>query len=148
VRLSDLLPATVGGTTLTRDEAEIETLNPHPNSDLGRLLTAVGRAAEDVELASAYDPTGALTLEILALRLLGAEEASLNAALRSAYAARDGRTVENVVFGGREIVKVTDAGDELGSKYAVAVNDVIYVVQTPDPELAEEAILALLALVG
>ena len=146
--LVDLLPATVGGAVLTRELVELETFNPDPNSDLGRLLAGIGKTKADLELASAYDASGNLALEITLLRFAGVDEASLAPAARSAFAPRDGRTIEIVDLGGHEVLAITDAGDELGTAYVLVSGDVVYSVHSPDRALATEAITSLPALAG
>lgn len=140
--LAGLLPTEVGGTTLKVSNDDTQ-FTPDPNSDLGRLLSAVGASGADIRMASAYDPSGGSPLEIIALSFNGVTGTQLVAALDAVYGADPGRQVRKLDVSGTNVLVPANAGSAT-SAYVFVDGDVLFVVQAPNDEEGTEAVVAII----
>ena len=138
IDLAALLPGTVAGTTLVRANDDA-TLSPDPASDMGRMLAAVGATAADIRMASAYDPSGALPVEIIALAFDGVTGSQIVAGL---HAAGPEREIEQILVEGTSVLRVTAPGEATG-RYVFVDGDVFFVVVGANDALATEAVTAI-----
>ena len=141
IDLAALLPGVLAGTTLDRVN-ENTVFQPDPASDMGRMLGAVGASSADIRMASAYDPSGTLPVEIIALAFAGVSGDQIAAALDSVYAAGPDRDIEALEMAGTRVLRITAPGDAT-SRYVFVNGDVLFVILTADDALAAEAVTAI-----
>jgi hypothetical protein len=115
------------------------------SKDLIDLLTALGKTPNDMSVAFAGDPNGALNVQIGAFKVAGADSNALLAAFVTAtkqQSPNDVVTQGNV--GGKNVTQITDPADtESGSVYIYSNGDVLFYVASPDATLAGTALQAL-----
>jgi len=133
------LPLTVISNSAT------ELLGQDPGS---RALTArirtLGKTVNDLQVAQAYDETGAIDLSIIAFRLPGVDPAKFRAAIIETWlsATSEGVTVTQVTLGGKHVTKV-DYGDGATVEYVYAKGDTVIVIDTSDTAVATSVAAAL-----
>jgi hypothetical protein len=139
--LAAKIPATVGdiamSVTITDGENYVKA---NVNRQLAPILTAIGKTPTDVTVATATGSAGGATLFIDAVQVTGADAPAMLTAFQTAATAVPGTTVEAADVGGKSVVKATT------SSYTLAVyasGDTLFYVQSPDPELVDQAIAAL-----
>jgi hypothetical protein len=140
--LEALLPETLGGVALTRESQRGTELSTRSEA-LQAFLASLGRTLADFTLASAYDASGGLEAEVGAWRIRGADPALLLDGFRGAIQASSTTplTVTQLDVAGRTVTRIGAEGElTRGPLWAYVTGELILFVQTPDPELAEEAI--------
>ena len=142
------MPKSVDGTTLTVQSAvDATTLSGGPD---GRALNAavvhLGKQASDLEIAYAYDESGAIDLTILGFRVDGVAVADVRDAVLTAWlaAGTPGVTTSTVTWSGATVTKLA-YGDDGPDEYVLVLGDSVFVVETTDATLAQSAGSALLA---
>jgi hypothetical protein len=135
------LPRTAGGTPLTVQSASADTIfGTDPNSRaLSARIRALGAQLSDLQVAQAYDDTGALDLSIIGFRLPGKDGAALRAAIIETWLSADvaGVTKTEVTIGGKKLTKI-DYGDEGTTEYVYGGSDYVIVIDTSDTAIATE----------
>ena len=136
--LSEVLPRTLAG-------VELHTFAVGGDM-LARLAATLGLEVSDIGVAYASEH-GARFFQTYAIRALGlAGERLTEAFVDSAYDTGEGAvTRSDEVIGGKPVTVVTQASTagRLGTYYAYAAGDVLFVVQVLDPVVAEEVLAAL-----
>ena len=138
IGIAELLPTSLNGVDLHTFAVGGDILE--------RLAAALGVPPTAVEAAYASEH-GARFFQTYALRVAGVDSQQLlDAFSASAYDPTEGDvTRDEATVGGRPVTVVTQASTaaRLGTFYAYLVDDVLLVVQSFDPVVAEEVIAAL-----
>jgi hypothetical protein len=144
--LEGLMPKTLNGITLTvQSTLDATNLSNGPN---GRALNAavahLGKQPSDLELALAFDETGALDLTIIGFRSDGVDAATLTPIVMAAWlaAGTPGVTTSRVVLSGTPATKVS-YGDGGANEYLIVFKDSVFVLETTDETLAQAAASAM-----
>ena len=144
--LESMLPTKVGDTTLTIESALGTTIL---GSDQGsRAITAAlrtaGKQPDDLRVAQAYDPTGTADLSILAVRVIGMDQAALKSLVMESWLAASGAGVkeDTVTLAGKTFTRI-DYGDEGSKNYLLGESDRILIIETADADVAVQAAAAL-----
>jgi hypothetical protein len=140
------LPRAVNGTTLTLQSAtDAATLGNAPSARaLSAAVTSLGRKPSDLEIAAAYDPSGALAASILGFRMPGLDPARLRTAILDAWLSINtpGVTSSSVGLSGTPSTRVS-YGDSGPSEYVLVRGDSVFVVETADQTLAAGLVAAM-----
>jgi hypothetical protein len=143
--LEALLPDRLGGVTLIR-ESQRGTDLLRQSDALDAMLSDLGRTLADFTLASAYSPAGEVKAQVGAWRVAGAATDKLVPGLVTAIQASSTTklTITEASIAGRSVTQIGAPGQlAQGPLYAFARDDIVLFVQTPDPKLAEEALVAI-----
>ena len=106
---------------------------------LAARIRALGATLDQLQIAQAYDDTGAIDLSIVAFRLPKADLAKLRAAIIDTWlsAGADGVKSTTVDLGGKSLTKV-DYGDGSTIEYVYAKDDYVIVIDTSDVDIATQ----------
>jgi hypothetical protein len=106
---------------------------------LAARIRALGATLDQLQIAQAYDDTGAIDLSIVAFRLPKADLAKLRAAIIDTWlsAGADGVKSTTVDLGGKSLTKV-DYGDGSTIEYVYAKDDYVIVIDTSDVDVATQ----------
>ena len=107
------------------------------------MLAGLRKGLADLTIASAYSGTGDIRAQVGAWRIAGASSADLMPAFVETVQASSTTklTVSDVSIGGHDVTQIGVSGElAQGPLYAYVRDDVVLFVQTPDPELAREAL--------
>ena len=144
--LEKALPTTVGTIPLTVTSAVGTTfLADHPR---GRFITAALRAAgktsDQLRAAQAYDDTSAVDLTIIAVSVDGMSIDKMRQFVLDAWLGGTGAgvTTTDVTVSGHAFTRI-DYGDEGQMDYVTTKGNVVIVITTADPSLAQQAAAAL-----
>jgi hypothetical protein len=139
--LEAVLPTELKDTPLTiQSDSAAEIFGDDPGSRaLGARIRALGGTLEKLQVAQAYDDTGAIEASIVAFRLPGADLPKLQAAIEETWlsAGDDGVTSTPVSLGGKTLTKI-DYGDEGTTEYVYGKSDYVVVIETSDESLVAE----------
>ena len=142
------MPKAVNGTALTTESAlNASSLGSGPNSRaLSAAVTSLGKKPGDLEVADAFDPSGALALSILGFRLPGSDPATLRPVVLDAWLSvkSAGVTSTSVSLSGTPSTKVS-YGDGGPDQYVFVFRDSVFIVVTTDQALAVSAVAAMAA---
>lgn len=129
-------PATIALTIESTPASEIFGGEPSSRA-LAARVRAMGSTFDQLQVAQAYDGSGALDLQIIAFRLPRADLAKLRLAILETWLSADaeGVTTSTVTLGGKEVTKV-DYGDDQTIEYVYAIDDSVIVIDTSDIEIA------------
>lgn len=107
---------------------------------LAARIRSIGGTLDELQIAQAYDDTGALDLSIIAFRLPKADLAKLRSAIIDTWlsAAAVGVQKTTVTLGGKSLTKV-DYGDGSTIEYVYAKDDYVIVIDTSDVDVATQA---------
>ncbi len=145
--LAALMPGSVNGTALTTETAlDTSSLGNTPSTRaLGAAVTSLGKKPADFELAYAYDPSGAMTMTILAFRLPGVDPAKLKAVVLTAWlsSGTPGVTTANVNLSGTPVTRVSYGTGP--NEYVLVHKDGVFIVEEADATLAGKAAAAIVA---
>lgn len=140
--LEALLPETLGGISLVR-ESQHGTDITQQSDALDAMLADLGKTLADFTLASAYSPAGDVEAQVGVWRVAGASPETLLPAFAATVQASSATklTVTELTLGGHDVTQIGAPGElAQGPLYAYAKDDMVLFVQTPDPELAKEAL--------
>lgn len=146
--IGDPTPGAAAGATiaLTVDSASAsDVFGQDPSSRaLAARIRSLGKTLDDLQVAQAFDETGAVDLAILGFRLPGADPAKLRAAILETWLSSTAEGVKRteVTLGGKRVTKI-DYGDQSAFEYVYAAGDVIIDIETADEALATGVIAAL-----
>jgi hypothetical protein len=154
--LEAMLPRTIGDTTpgaspgatvtLTIDSASAtDVFGQDPSSRaLAARIRSLGKTLDDLQVAQAFDETGAVDVAILGFRLPGADGAKLRAAILETWLSSTAEGVKTTTptLGGKQVTKV-DYGDGSAFEYVYAKGDVVIDIETSDEAIATEVIAGL-----
>jgi hypothetical protein len=139
--LEAVLPTEIGGTPLTiQSSSATDVFGDDPGSRaLGARIRALGSTLDKLQVAQAFDDTGAMTASIVGFRLPGADSAKIRAAIVEAWlsAGNEGVTTSTVTLGGKSLTKV-DYGDGGATDYVFGKDDYVIVIETTDEATATE----------
>lgn len=139
------LPEVLGGVALVR-ESQRGTQITRQSDAFDAFLASVGATHDDFSLASAYSAGGDLRAQVGAWRVRGADTSKLRDAFVAALQASSTTPLDvaDLTLAGTPVTRIGTEGQlTQGSMYAWVDGDTILFVQTPDPELAEEAVAKL-----
>jgi hypothetical protein len=142
--LEAMLPQTLGGVALTIESQAGNELATN-SAAFDAFLKALGKTRADFSLASAYSARG-LKAAVGAWRVKGADPSQLLPGFKVAVQASSTTklTSADETMAGRTITRIGDPGQlTQGPLYAFVKDDTLYFVQTPDRQLAEEAMAKL-----
>jgi hypothetical protein len=99
----------------------------------------MGGTLDELQVAQAYDETGAIDLSIIAFRLPKADLAQLRSAVIDTWlsAGAQGVTSTEVTLGGKALTKI-DYGDGATIEYVYAKDDYVVVMDTSDLDIATQ----------
>jgi hypothetical protein len=106
---------------------------------LAARIRSIGSSTDKLQIAQAYDDSGALELAVYGFRLPGTELAKLKSAIIDTWlsAAAAGVNKTDVTLGGKAVTKV-DYGDGSSTEYVYAKADYVIVIETSNAKVAEE----------
>ncbi len=135
------LPTEIGGTQLTIQSASADQVfGGDPNSRaLSARIRALGAEVSDLQIAQAFDDSGAIDLQVTAFRLPGKDGAKLSEAVIDTWLSANaaGVTKSEVTLGGKKVTKI-DYGDAGTVEYVYVGSDFVIVIDTADPAIAAE----------
>jgi hypothetical protein len=140
-QIEALLPATLGGVTLTI-ESQAGTDLTVQSQPFDSFLKNLGKTRADFTVASAY-AQGGLKAAVGAWRVNGVDSALLLSGFQTAIQAssKTQLTMAEEMLGGRAVNRIGDPGQlTQGPLYVYVRGDTLFFVQTPDHSLAQEAI--------
>jgi len=143
--LEALLPATLNGTSLTRESWTGETILGDDNwsTSLTSFLTKAGKAPTDLQASQAYDPAGSLDLSAGAFRVAGVKATDLRDAMIGAWKGDyPDLKVSSTTIGGLQVT-TGDFGDGSVNTYWYVRDDVVFDIETGDAAIAKAALAAL-----
>jgi hypothetical protein len=144
--LEGALPTQVGAVKLIADSAVGSTILGDDQGSRAILaaLRKAGKEADALQIAQAYDETGASDLSILGVMVDGMPVAAVQDLVVSSWLSASGAgiTQSTVTLDGNPWTRV-DYGDGGGMDYVRTVGDIVYVITTADTALAEQAAAAL-----
>jgi len=146
--LEGRLPSQVNGVTLVKYSFKGSSFlasGADNQQDLVDFLTTLGKSPDDLSVAFAGDPNGALDVQLGAFRVAGADS---NALLQAFIVAtqkespQDQVTQQNV--GGKNVTQIVDPTDsDTGPIYIYANGDTLFYVSSKDAALAAAALQAM-----
>jgi len=142
--LEALLPQSLGGVALTIESQTGTELSTN-SAAFDTFLKTLGKTRADFTLASAY-AAGGLKGAAGIWRVNGADSSALMDAFKAALQASSNvpLTVADETVAGHPVTRIGAPGElAQGPLYAFARPDMILFVQTPEPDLASEAIAKL-----
>ncbi len=141
--LEALLPKTVAGAALTSQSTKgLNGLGDDSATQaLVARLQALGKSADDVEVAEAYDPNGTVDADIVAFRVKGLAAAALHDALTQSWltAGASGVTTTQQTIAGRKVT-VIDYGDGSSRDYVWDQGDAVVDLVTSDETVVEKVV--------
>lgn len=144
--LEALMPAAIDGVALTVQSAvDATSLSSSPD---GRALNAaivhLGKDTTDLEIAIAFDESGAIDLTILGFRSDGVTADQMADVVLSAWlaAGTPGVTTTSLTWSGTSVRRIS-YGDEGPDEYLVTVDDSVFVLETTDEAVAQTTVAAL-----
>lgn len=143
-QIEALLPATLGGVTLTI-ESQAGTDLTVQSQPFDSFLKSLSKTRADFTVASAY-AQGGLKAAVGAWRVNGVDSALLLPGFQTAIQAssKTQLTMAEEMLGGRAVNRIGDPGQlTQGPLYVYVRGDTLFFVQTPDHSLAQEAIVKL-----
>ena len=129
----------------TQSASATDVFGGDPNARaLAARIRALGGTLDKLQIAQAFDDTGALDLSIIAFRLPGADLAKLKSAVIDTWlsAGADGVKKTEITLGGKPVTKV-DYGDGQTIEYVFAKDDYVIVIDTADLDVATQAVAQL-----
>lgn len=141
--LAGTLPDDVDGVAMDKRSVSAADVEDDPAyADLIARLNNADLLPSDAQLAEAVPADGTTELRIVALRLAGTQ-GQLSLTVTAWAAGLPDPTVTNTNVGGKPVVQVDDASLEAGTVYvyiSILRPDTMYVVQSPDADLAASAL--------
>lgn len=141
-----MLPTEVAGIAVTGDSATgTELLGTDAVSRaMTATLAGLGATPADLQVAQAYDETGALDLYLLAFRAPGLSGTDLAPAVVDTWlqGKAAGVATSTVKLAGREVTKVT-YGDAGSTSYVYRSGEAVIVIETSDETLADQVVALL-----
>jgi hypothetical protein len=106
---------------------------------LAARIRALGGTLDQLQIAQAYDDTGAIDLSIIAFRLPHADLTKLRAAITDTWLSAGATGVKSTTteLGGKSLTKV-DYGDGSTIEYVYAKDDYVIVIDTSDVNVATQ----------
>lgn len=139
--LETILPKVLGGISLIV-ESQAGTDLMTNSAAFDAFLKSLGKTRSDFTVASAYARDG-LKAQIGSWRVKGVDQTLLLPGFKAAMQASSETPLTNadLTLAGKAVVRIGDPGQlAQGPLYVIVRGDVLLFVQTPEPQLAEEAI--------
>lgn len=136
--LEAMLPDELRGITLLKVTVAPDAFEQ--DASTRGLLFRLGASPEDASAAFAVDPTGALSGQVVALRVAGADSEQLRDEYQAAVEALAGTELQEATIGGKDVLTGQNPEDPTSTVYFYARGDVLLFVFTPDRALAAEAL--------
>lgn len=141
ITASSSATASPGPITLTTQSSSATDLfgqDPSSRAFAAR-IRAIGGTFDQLQVAQAYDDTGAIDLSVIAFRLPNADLAKFKAAIIETWLAAGAAGVKTsaVTLGGKAMTKV-DYGDGSTIEYVYAKADYVMVIDTADLAIATD----------
>ena len=141
-KLEATLPTTVGGVALQTGSINVLQLYTTGNAtaNILTLFTAgLGVSPAQVGVAAAADSDG--KIQILAAEFNGVTSAAIQAQVEAVAKGVDPNvTLANTTIGGKAVTTATYPNSKTGPVIAYVTGDTLYIVQSSDPALAEDAL--------
>ena len=130
---------TIPLTVVSNSATEIFGQDPGSRALAARIRT-LGGTVDQLQVAQAYDETGAIDLSIIAFRLPKVDLAKFRSAIIDTWlgATAEGVKQTAVTIGGKSVTKI-DYGDGATSVYVYAKDDYVVVMDTKDLDIATQA---------
>ena len=131
-------PAEIALTVQSASATDVFGEDPSSRA-LAARIRSLGSSMDKLQIAQAYDETGAIDLSVIGFRLPGGDVTKLRAAIIDTWLAASGEGVKNsqVTLGGKTVTKV-DYGDGSTIEYVYAKADYVIVIDTSDAQVATE----------
>jgi hypothetical protein len=137
--LEAMLPAEAAGTALQRYSVALYDLQD-PDGDhsaIDAFLQSIGKSPSDATFAAALDPSAKLTGGVSAIKVTGADPASLLAAMVSVEQSNLGgrATVRQGTLGGKNVTSLSVASEATGldeTEWLYGRGDVVFIVHADD----------------
>ena len=140
------MPHAINGTVLTiKSATNAASLGSDPSSRaLSAAMTSLGKKPGDLEIAEAYDASGAVAMTVLGFRVAGVDPVRLRSVVLEAWLSTGtaGVISSNVPLSGTTSTRVS-YGDGGPSNYVFVHGDGTFVVVTSDQALAVSAVAAM-----
>ena len=140
------MPHAINGTILTiKSATNAASLGSDPSSRaLSAAMTSLGKKPGDLEIAEAYDASGAVAMTVLGFRVAGVDPVRLRSVVLEAWLSTGtaGVISSNVPLSGTASTRVS-YGDGGPSNYVFVHGDGTFVVVTSDQALAVSAVAAM-----
>jgi hypothetical protein len=137
--LEKVLPTKVGTTAMAIQSVLGTTAlagGGTASQSLSKALQGFGKTPADLQIAGAYDPTGALDLRLFAYRVNGVDVTDLGRALIESQMSNTAANVTSsqVTIGGHPVTKLTYS--QGAPVYYYPLNGIMYAIQSSDETLA------------
>jgi hypothetical protein len=144
--LEGLLPTTVNGTTLTvKSSVDANALANDPSARaIDAAVLSLGKQPSDLEIGVAFDASGTVDLTIIGFRISGMSPDKLRPIILQTWLANQaaGVTTTQVNLSGTPATQVS-YGDTGADEYLLVYRDAVFVVETADSSLANDAVVAI-----
>ncbi len=144
-KLEATLPTSVGGVTLQTGSINVlqQYTTGNQTTNLLTLMSAgLGVSPAQVGVAAAADTDG--KIQILAAEFNGVSSSAIQAQVETVAKSVDpGVTLANTTIGGKSVTTATFPGSKTGPVISYITGDTLYLVQSSDPALAEDALTQL-----
>jgi hypothetical protein len=141
-QLEATLPTSVGGVTLTTGSLDVLQLYATGNQAaniLTLMVTGLGVSPAQVGAAAAADSGG--KIQIVAAQFSGASSSAIQTQIEAVAKQVDPNvTLANSTVGGKSVTTATFPGSHTGPIVAYITGDTLYLVQSSDPALTEDAV--------
>ncbi len=141
-QLEATLPTSVGGVTLTTGSLNVLQLYSSGNQTanfLTLMVTGLGVSPAQVGAAAAADPGG--KIQIVAGQFNGVASSAIQAQVEAVAKQVDPNvTLASSTVGGKQVTTATFPGSHTGPVVAYITGDTLYLVQSSDPALTEDAV--------
>jgi hypothetical protein len=131
-------PPTIPLTVVSNSATDIFGQDPSSRA-LAARIRALGGTLDQLQIAQAYDDTGAIDLSVIAFRLPKADLAKLRSAIIDTWlsAGAEGVKSSTISLGGKSLTKI-DYGDGATIEYVYAKDDYVIVMDTKDLDIATQ----------
>jgi len=144
-KLAATLPTNVGGVALQTGSLNVLQLYTSGNSAANILtlfVAGLGVSPAQVGVAAAADPDG--KIQIIAAEFNGVTSSAIQAQAEAVAKSVDPNvTLANTTIGGKAVTTATYPNSHTGPVIAYITGDTLYLVQSSDPALAEDALTQL-----
>jgi hypothetical protein len=141
-KLEATLPKVVGGVPLVTGSINVlqqYTTGNQTTNLLTLLIAGLGVSPAQVGVAAAANPDG--KIQILAAEFNGVTSSAIQAQVETVAKSIDpGVTLANTTIGGKSVTTATFPGSKTGPVISYITGDTLYLVQSSDPALAEDAL--------
>jgi hypothetical protein len=144
--LQSMIPQTVNGTTLTvRSITDaVNIANDPPGRAIDAAVLSLGKQPTDLEIGYGDDASGTVDLTIIGFRISGISPDKLRPIVLQTWLANQapGVTTTQVNLSGTPATQVS-YGDSGADEYLFVFRDSVFVVETADSVLANQAVVAI-----